>query len=201
MIFKIYTRVIILFLVIFNAATTYGQVSVPAVEPGVSLALAHYRRSVISDLQYTLNFDIPADKNKGIEARESISLVLKHIDQPLQLDLKQSADKVHAMQVNNKPVPVKLEQEHLLIAPKFLRVGKNIISLQFTTGDQSLNRNDDYLYALFVPDRARTVFACFDQPDLKANYLLTLTVPAGWKVLANAAITDSVNRSQRITYR
>jgi len=201
MIFKIYTRAIILFLVIFNAVTTYAQVSAPAVEPGVSLVLAHYRRSVISDLQYTLNFDIPADKNKGIEARESISLVLKHIDQPLQLDLKQNPGKVHAIQVNNKQIPVKWEQEHLLIAPAFLHKGKNMISLQFSTGDQSLNRNDDYLYALFVPDRARTVFACFDQPDMKANYLLTLTVPAGWKALANGVITDSLSQGGRTTYR
>ncbi|MEZ2338021.1 M1 family metallopeptidase [Mucilaginibacter sp. RCC_168] len=201
MIFKIYARGTILFLLIFNAVIAYAQVSAPVVEPGVSLALARYRRSVISNLQYTLSFDIPADKNKGIEARESISLVLKHIDQPLQLDLKQNSGKVHAIQVNNKQIPVKQEQEHLLIAPAFLRKGKNMISLQFTTGDQSLNRNDDYLYALFVPDRARTVFACFDQPDLKANYLLTLTVPAGWKALANGIIIDSLSRSGRTTYR
>ncbi|WP_419698505.1 M1 family metallopeptidase [Mucilaginibacter sp. NFX135] len=201
MIFKIYTRGTILFLLIFNAVIAYAQVSAPVVEPGVSLALARYRRSVISNLQYTLSFDIPADKNKGIEARESISLVLKHIDQPLQLDLKQNSGKVHGMQVNSKQVPVSLEQEHLLIASQYLHVGKNIISLQFTTGDQSLNRNDDYLYALFVPDRARTVFACFDQPDLKANYLLTLTVPAGWKALANGIIIDSLSRSGRTTYR
>lgn len=198
---KIHARAITLSFIIFNTITAYAQISAPAVEPGVSLALARYRRSVISDIQYTLNFDIPADKTKGIEAKESISLVLKHIDQPLQLDLKQAAGKVHAIQVNNKQVPVKLEQEHLLIAPGFLRTGKNIISLQFTTGDQSLNRNDDYLYALFVPDRARTVFACFDQPDLKANYLLTLQVPFGWKALANGAIADSVSQGGRTTYR
>jgi aminopeptidase N len=201
MMFKIYTRGIILFLVIFNTALVYAQVSAPAVEPGVSRALALYRHSVISDIQYTLDLDIPADKNKGIEAKESIGLVLKHTDQPLQLDLKQGAGKVHGVQVNNKQIPVKLEQEHLLVAPQYLRKGKNTISLQFITGDQSLNRNDDYLYALFVPDRARTVFACFDQPDLKANYLLTLTVPGGWRVLANADIADSVNRRERTTYR
>ncbi|NOW93739.1 M1 family aminopeptidase [Mucilaginibacter sp. SG564] len=198
---KIHKSGITLFLIAFNAVIAYAQTNNQVVELGVSRVLAQYRRSVISDIQYTLNLDIPADKNKGIEAKESISLVLKHTDQPLQLDLKQGADKVHAIQVNYKQIPVKLEQEHLLIAPGYLRVGKNTISLQFTTGDQSLNRNDDYLYALFVPDRARTVFACFDQPDLKANYLLTLAVPAGWKALTNAAIADSVTRNQRTTYR
>jgi aminopeptidase N len=186
---------------IFCGLTSFAQEAKPLVEPGVSLALARYRHIIISDLQYTLNFDIPADKSTDIEATESISLVLKAVNAPLQLDFKQSPGKVHSIEVNNKKVSVKLIQEHLLIDPEYLHTGKNIISLQFSTGNQSLNRNDDYLYALFVPDRARTVFACFDQPDLKANFLLTLKVPQQWKVLANAAIADSIVQGQKTTYR
>jgi aminopeptidase N len=186
---------------IFCGLTSFAQEAKPLVEPGVSLALARYRHIIISDLQYTLNFDIPADKSTDIEATESISLVLKAVNAPLQLDFKQSPGKVHSIEVNNKKVSVKLIQEHLLIDPEYLHTGKNIISLQFSTGNQSLNRNDDYLYALFVPDRARTVFACFDQPDLKANFLLTLKVPQQWKVLANAAIADSIIQGQKTTYR
>ena len=30
------------------------------------------------------------------------------------------------------------------------------------------------------------MFACFDQPDLKARYTLTVTAPADWKVVSNA---------------
>ena len=36
------------------------------------------------------------------------------------------------------------------------------------------------LYA-FVPDRARTAFPLFDQPNPKARYTLTLTMPADWE--------------------
>jgi aminopeptidase N len=188
-------------LLIFYSITTFAQSTKPFIEPGVSLELARYRRNVIGDLQYSLNFNIPADKNAAIDATESIDLVLKATSFPLQLDFKQSADKVHNIQVNNKDVPVKLVQEHLIISSEYLHAGKNTISMQFATGNQSLNRNDDYLYALFVPDRARTVFPCFDQPDLKANFLLTLNVPQQWKVLANAALADSVNHGETTTYR
>ncbi|MDU0347654.1 aminopeptidase N [Actinomyces sp. MRS3W] len=45
---------------------------------------------------------------------------------------------------------------------------------------------ETYLYTQFeVPD-ARRVFAVFEQPDLKASFRFTVTVPEGWTVLANS---------------
>ncbi|GAA4713843.1 aminopeptidase N [Phytohabitans rumicis] len=44
-----------------------------------------------------------------------------------------------------------------------------------------------YLYAVSFLDAAPRVFACFDQPDLKAPVTLTVTAPAGWLVAANGA--------------
>jgi len=43
-----------------------------------------------------------------------------------------------------------------------------------------------YLYTQFETADAKRMFACFDQPDLKARYTLTVTAPAGWKVVSNA---------------
>ncbi len=43
-----------------------------------------------------------------------------------------------------------------------------------------------YLYTQFeVPD-ARRVYACFEQPDLKATFALTVTAPATWQVVSNS---------------
>jgi aminopeptidase N len=44
-----------------------------------------------------------------------------------------------------------------------------------------------YLYTQFETADAKRMFACFDQPDLKARYTLTVTAPTGWKVVSNAA--------------
>lgn len=45
---------------------------------------------------------------------------------------------------------------------------------------------ETYLYTQFeVPD-ARRVFACFEQPDLKARFRFTVAVPPGWTVIGNA---------------
>lgn len=200
---SLHTSFIGIFLVFGLNATSFAQQKnqkAIAVEPGVSLALATYRHSVISNIQYTLSFDIPAEKSKAVTATESVDFNLNKNEQPLQLDFKQSSDHVKSIVVNGKKMETNLQEEHLLIAQKHLHIGKNKIDLDFIAGDASLNRNNDYLYALFVPDRARTVFPCFDQPDLKANFLLTLQVPADWKVLANAVKKDSVVGKQQTTY-
>ncbi|WP_134667815.1 MULTISPECIES: aminopeptidase N [unclassified Amycolatopsis] len=42
-----------------------------------------------------------------------------------------------------------------------------------------------YLHTKFEPFAAHTVFACFDQPDLKATTGLTVTAPDHWTVVAN----------------
>jgi aminopeptidase N len=42
-----------------------------------------------------------------------------------------------------------------------------------------------YTYTKFEPAYARTVFACFEQPDLKAPVTITVRVPSHWTVLSN----------------
>jgi aminopeptidase N len=46
-----------------------------------------------------------------------------------------------------------------------------------------------YLYSQFETADAKRMFACFDQPDLKATYDLTVIAPADWHVVSNGAIT------------
>jgi aminopeptidase N len=55
--------------------------------------------------------------------------------------------------------------------------------------------NAVYLYSQFETADAKRMFACFDQPDLKATYTLTVLAPADWKVISNGA-TDSVEPTE-----
>ena len=43
-----------------------------------------------------------------------------------------------------------------------------------------------YLYTQFEVSDARRMFACFEQPDLKATYQLTVTAPAHWRIISIA---------------
>ena len=87
-----------------------------------------------------------------------------------------------------EPMPARhFVNGHIVIPAKATRAGANRIEIEFIAGDDALNRNDEFLYTLFVPSRARLAFPCFDQPDLKARYRLTLSVPDGWQAVANGA--------------
>ena len=48
-----------------------------------------------------------------------------------------------------------------------------------------------YLYTQFETADAKRMFACFDQPDLKATYRLTVTAPCDWKVVSNAPVKST----------
>ena len=49
-----------------------------------------------------------------------------------------------------------------------------------------------YLYSDLETFDAHRVYACFDQPDMKASYQLAVTAPAGWEVVSNMAAESSV---------
>jgi aminopeptidase N len=58
---------------------------------------------------------------------------------------------------------------------------------------RAVDRADDrhYVYGHSFLDAAPRVFACFDQPDLKAPYDVSVTAPPEWIVLGNGAATHT----------
>jgi aminopeptidase N len=47
-----------------------------------------------------------------------------------------------------------------------------------------------YLYSQFETFEAHRVYACFDQPDLKAAFRLTVQAPRDWVVVSNAVVLE-----------
>ena len=105
----------------------------------------------------------------------------------LWLDFGQPRDRVSGIQSGGRSITAEFTGGHVVIPASATKAGENQIQIEFLAGEDSLNRNDDYLYTLFVPARARLAFPCFDQPDLKARYTLTLEAPSAWQVVANSA--------------
>ena len=154
------------------------------IESGVSLSLAEFRSGMLSDVRYSIAFSIPESLDERVVGRETISFSLKRRTS-LQLDFREGRDAVIGLKVNGAECPVDYREEHIVLPGRVLVKGDNTVEVAFISGDRSLNRNEGYLYTLFVPDRARTVFPCFDQPDLKGRFSLTLEVPASWEAVAN----------------
>ncbi|WP_288832483.1 aminopeptidase N [uncultured Corynebacterium sp.] len=53
--------------------------------------------------------------------------------------------------------------------------------------------NKEYLYTQFEPAMAMKVFACFDQPDIKATYSVSVTAPEKYVVVLNEEATREGN--------
>lgn len=169
-------------------------------ENGVSEQMAHFRKKQISEVTYGLSFEIPQQKQQEINSNLTLNLTISDLSEPLYLDFKEKSQNIKSIQVNAKNVAVVHEKGHIVIAAKDLIQGKNTISISFVAGNLSLNRNDDFLYTLLVPDRASTLFPCFDQPDIKATYKLSLTVPKDWIVLAGADVKEKVEKGDFTAY-
>ena len=105
--------------------------------------------------------------------------------QPVVMDFLSPSERVKALSVNGIETSWQASHDHIVIpASAFVR-GQNSIELEFDAGDEAFNRNNDFLYALFVPDRAHFSLPLFDQPNLKGRVTWEVTVPENWQVIAN----------------
>jgi aminopeptidase N len=73
---------------------------------------------------------------------------------------------------------------------------ENVLTVEAEVPDRSLNRfaepsgGDDYVRGYAYPTGAPDLFCCFDQLDLPAPLSLSVRAPAGWRVVANGAVTE-----------
>ncbi len=166
------------------------------VAPGVALELAERRAATIFNVHYDIRLSIPAARTEPIDGSVTTSFTLTEIG-PLVLDFAQPAEHVHAVRVAGEPVDFEARDEHIIVPAAAMSPGHNVVDIEFTAGDGSLNRQDDFLYTLFVPDRARVALPLFDQPSLKGRFRLQLEVPAGWRAVANGSLASREERDER----
>ncbi len=139
--------------------------------PGVAESLARERAARVSDLRYDLSFIVPVARSEHIAGRVVITFSIGDVNAPLQLDFEPNGmGAVRLVEAGGVPVDAPLQNGHIVLPASVLRSGTNRVTIEFDAGDASLNRNDDFLYTIFVPARAHEAFPCFDQPDLKARW-------------------------------
>ena len=180
------------------AGNAYASIAVP--DTGVSRVLARERAAQIRHLRYAFDAAIgPAADTLAGSVVISFDLARPA---PVVLDYRpQGAGRARAWRVNGRAVDVAPAGEHVVLAARHMRGGANEVRVEFTaaisTAGAALTRYVDkiddarYVYSLFVPADASSVFPCFDQPDLKAAWSLALTLPAGWNAIGNGALVRS----------
>lgn len=194
---------IILIQLFFFLGNAFSQFMTDAskVEEGVSLSLAELRKSTITNISYDLEFEIPENLDSPIKSSLDLAFTLLNKESVI-LDFKADEKNIKGLVVNGKQSSYSFVNEHIVIDTTYLDEGLNFVSISFLAGREGLNFGKDYLFALFVPAKARTVFPCFDQPDLKANYKLTLKAPNNWTAVSGAPVSKihEEGEQQRIEF-
>jgi aminopeptidase N len=180
-------RVLPLFVgAMIGAATpVHAQTATPA--PGIPLDVATRRAAIVKDLRYELALVIPREPKAPITGTMTARFALADASQPLVLDFAPGAANVKSVRVGATDVTATFPQDHIVLPAAALTTGATEVRIEFTAGDASLNRNPEFLYALFVPARAHLAIPVFDQPDVKARWTLTLRYPGDWQAASNGA--------------
>ncbi len=173
--------------VVVLAVVSCSKVADHRYDSGVSLELAQWRKQTIKELSYNLHFDIPEERDSEVTGRVEI-LFLLDVPTEVIIDFRDT-DLVSAVACNGSGnIAYRMANEHIVIDKSAVYAGKNSVVVEFVASSQSLNRNDEFLYTLLVPDRARTLFPSFDQPDMKASFRLSLTIPREWVAVSNTEV-------------
>ncbi|MEI5097692.1 aminopeptidase N [Streptomyces sp. PmtG] len=166
--------------------------------PGTNLTAqeaAHRSRAVTVDT-YDITLDLRAAAGSGtFRSVTEIRFDCAEPDAPVFLDLR--APVVRDVVVNGRALAAeqvfrdsRIELTHLVAGRNEVRV---VADCAYTNTGEGLHRFTDpedghvYLYTQFEVADARRVFACFDQPDLKAEFRFTVSAPADWTVVSNTA--------------
>ena len=153
---------------------------------------ASARSALITVTSYQVDLDLTG----GDATFDSVSVIRFGCTAPgssTHLDL--TAPAVREITLNDAPVSLDaFDGDRItltgLAADNVLRV---VADCAYSRSGEGLHRFTDpadgrvYLYSDLETFDAHRIYACFDQPDMKASYELAVTAPADWQVVSNMA--------------
>ncbi len=168
--------------------------------------VAERRALAVSKTHYNLELSFKP-KSKTYQGKCEILFSFKE-GQDLRLDF---IGQVKQLKVNGiKVADYKKEECFILVSANVLEHGQNSIEIEYEneynhSGDglhQFVDPEDgnEYVYSNFEPYDAHRMFPCFDQPDLKATYSLTVVAPSSWVVISNTSESKFVDKNDTKTW-
>ncbi len=167
---------------------------------------AAIRAKQIHRVAYNLWFDVDAT-HPDFQGRTVINFDFRDkarsVSSELLLDF--SGAQIRSLSINGQllnadQIKSRYDGERITFKVSELLSGANRIEIAyahpFSTDGRGLYRFKDpvdgavYLYSDLEPYDAHTIFPCFDQPDLKASYEVTVEAPNDWMVISNMLERD-----------
>jgi aminopeptidase N len=169
--------------------------------PGISLELAERRGQRISDVYYTLEFELD-HRMREVTGKIHARFTLAEEEQPQIPVILDFAGKDFDRLAVNEIIQgdYAVVGNHILLPAESLNPLENSFEAEFSSNVASTgtpltlyrdpSSGAEYYYTLLVPADAHKLFPCFDQPDIKARVTLSLIVPKAWRVVANADVDE-----------
>ncbi len=148
----------------------------------------------VADVKYNLDFNL-GENDGEFTGNTRIDFLLREAgDESIFLDFL--GGKIKLIKINGQEGANQYDGKRVTIKNVGLRIGEyNRIEINFShpysnTGDGLHHFHDPYDHKVYVytnlePYNANQVFPCFDQPDIKATYTVTVKAPKDWKVISN----------------
>ncbi|SPM35859.1 aminopeptidase N, partial [Mycobacterium rhizamassiliense] len=166
--------------------------------PNLTRDQAVERAALITVDSYQISLDLTdgASGEPGERTFRSTTTVVFDALAGAETAIDLAAETVHSATLNGRDLDVSGYDESIGIALPGL-ADRNVLVVDaecsYSNTGEGLHRfvdpvdNEVYLYSQFETADAKRMFACFDQPDLKATFDVRVTAPAHWKVISNGA--------------
>ena len=181
--------------------TLFHSFAALATTPDLTWEEAKLRARQVASVDYRLYFRFTGG-SREYQGKAEVMFNLKAVPDHLFLDF--SGDRLKKLRINGHPVARAAIQNHrVYLKPELLKTGRNTVQLvyanDFDTGGTGLHRfvdpvdNREYFFSHFEPFWANRLFPCFDQPDLKASFSVTVDAPDDWQIISNTLATKTGN--------
>jgi len=167
------------------------------------------RSELISSIDYEIFLNLPG----GSEFYEGKTIIrLEFTSGSKALDLDFISHKIQSIKVNGSETIAFTHHKNRLSIPKdcFACIpedGQHRIEIcyqnRFDKNGMGLHRymepgkDQEFIFSDLEPAECQRVFPCFDQPDLKASFTVSLETPGSWTVASNGSLKKSLERGQR----
>jgi aminopeptidase N len=169
---------------------------VPVPAPNLTRDQAKQRAELLEVESYDIELDLTDGRGgpgeKTFESTTRIRFSSEHAGRSSWIDIM--AEAVRSATLNGTELDVSTYVEDIgVVLPSIAESNELVVhaDCRYMNTGEGLHRFVDpvdesvYLYSQFETADAKRVFACFDQPDLKSVYRLTVTAPRDWKIISN----------------
>ncbi|HVT21354.1 MAG TPA: aminopeptidase N [Mycobacteriales bacterium] len=160
----------------------------------LTLAEAEERRRLLDVALYDVHLDLTTALAEPRRFRSTTTVTFSCIEPAATAHIDITADLIESATLNGVPLDVDAGfNGHRLSLPGLAAANELVVVAQcvYSRTGEGLHRFVDpvdgevYLYTQFETFDAHRMFACFDQPDLKATFRFVVDAPSPWRVLSN----------------